>query len=212
MRLSEHEMDLCSVNGRLNSIWNSILVAFDNFQGVPRVLFEDLRKTIHSRYMPAVVLDGAKEIYASYRAFQRQLHLYPMPDRPEYSDPLRSMRNVIRPAILYEQLEDANWFRERLRVAADQFDPDQPAGDVSTPQKDNPVQTDGAKKTTRSEIDYYDQSQDTMTRRTLGKRMAQRTTTGDDSDYELRWDGLKRRRVHGNDIYSTHLAARSRVK
>ncbi|KIL56566.1 hypothetical protein M378DRAFT_181931 [Amanita muscaria Koide BX008] len=104
--------------------------------------------------MPSVVMDLAKGMYASYQTLQAL-------DKTKYSDVVRSMRDVAMPAILYEYLEDANWFRERLREAADQFDPDQPAGDVSTPQKDNPVQTDEAKKITRFEIDHYDQSQDT---------------------------------------------------
>ncbi|KAM6501574.1 hypothetical protein JOM56_001551 [Amanita muscaria] len=70
-----------------------------------------------------------------------------------------------------DMLEDDKWFRERLRKAANQYTSDEP-GLASTPQKYTPVQTEGAKKTTRSginvknsTIDYYDDPEEHVSKK-----------------------------------------------
>ncbi|KAM6501558.1 hypothetical protein JOM56_001535 [Amanita muscaria] len=106
--------------GRLTNIWHSQWRSCENFEGILRDLLEDLAKVISVRYVPA---DDMQEAQAAYQYYQNQRQLGPAPSYATMA---------ARYAILLKQLEDIDWFRDRLRQGAD--DPQCPTNDTSTPQ------------------------------------------------------------------------------
>ncbi|KAM6501555.1 hypothetical protein JOM56_001532 [Amanita muscaria] len=106
--------------GRLESLGRSIWGTCKNFEGVLPDLLENLRESIDSRYTSTLEMEKAQIAYQDY---QNERKLGPAS---------RDTTLAAKRAILLKQLEDTDWFRNRLRQAAE--DPLCPTNDTSTPQ------------------------------------------------------------------------------
>ncbi|KAM6491880.1 hypothetical protein JOM56_012739 [Amanita muscaria] len=106
--------------GRLESLGRSIWGTCKNFEGVLPELLENLRETIDSRYTSTMEMEKAQTAYQDY---QNERKLGPAS---------RDTTLAAKRAILLKQLEDTDWFRTRLRQAAE--DPLCPTNDTGTPQ------------------------------------------------------------------------------